>query len=126
MNQKIYLIKVSVETQYLSDQSNPNTDRYVFAYTITLQNQGNIGARLQSRHWKIISEDGHLDEVRGEGVVGEFPHLMPGEQYRYTSGTVFNTTCGTMKGTYQMVADDGVLFDAAIPDFFMTIPRTLH
>jgi ApaG protein len=119
-------IKVDVETQYVEEQSLPQQDRYVFAYTITIQNQGNVAAQLMSRHWIITDANNKVQEVRGEGVVGEQPYLKPGEQFRYTSGTMLETPVGSMTGTYQMVADDGVEFDAVIPVFTLSIPRTLH
>ena len=121
-----YNIKVDVETQYVEEQSLPQQDRYVFAYTITIRNQGSVPAQLLSRHWIITDANNKVQEVKGEGVVGEQPHLKPGEQFRYTSGTMLETPVGSMKGTYQMIADDGVEFDAEIPVFTLSIPRTLH
>lgn len=121
-----YNIKVEVITRYIEDQSVPDQDRYIFAYAITIQNLGKVPAQLLSRHWIITDANNKTQEVRGEGVVGEQPHLKPGEQFHYTSGTMLETPVGCMQGTYQMVADDGVEFDADIPPFTLSIPRTLH
>jgi ApaG protein len=121
-----HYIRVDVQTFYVEEQSDPDEERYVFAYTITIRNQGSIPARLLTRHWIITDSDGHVEEVRGEGVVGEQPYLQPGEGFRYTSGAVLRTPVGSMKGSYQMVADDGIAFDADIPAFTLAIPRTLH
>jgi ApaG protein len=121
-----YNITVAAQAFYLEEQSNPERDRYVFAYTILIQNQGNIPAKLLSRHWVITDANGKVEEVRGEGVVGEQPYLRPGEGFQYTSGAILATAVGSMKGSYQMLADDGVTFDADIPSFVLSIPRTLH
>jgi len=126
MSDESYNIKVEVETQYVEEQSLPDQDHYVFAYTITIYNAGSIAARLLSRHWIITDANNKVQEVKGDGVVGEQPHLKPGERYRYTSGTMLETPVGTMRGSYQMVADDGVEFDAEIPVFTLSMPRTLH
>lgn len=125
MNDK-YRIAVEVETQYLDEQSQPEEERYVFAYTITMRNTGRVAAKLLSRHWIITDGNGTVQEVRGAGVVGEQPHLAPGQWFRYTSGTVLDTPVGTMQGSYQMRADDGHEFAAAIPVFRLSIPKTLH
>ena len=98
----------------------------MFSYTITIHNEGDIPARLLSRHWLITDGDGKREEVRGEGVVGEQPYLKPGEKYRYTSGTVLDTPVGTMEGSYQMLADDGVKFEADIAPFTLSMPHTIH
>jgi ApaG protein len=121
-----YQIDVEVETQYLPTESDPDDSRYVFAYTVTLHNAGTMPARLLSRHWLITDEEGEIKEVRGAGVVGEHPHLRPGEAFRYTSGTQLGSAVGSMRGSYQMVADDGTRFDAEIKPFVLTAPRTLH
>lgn len=121
-----YNIQVIVETQYIEEQSAPDYDRYVFAYTITIKNEGSVPARLLSRHWIITDANNKVQEVRGEGVVGEHPHLQPGEKFRYTSGTMIETAVGSMRGSYQMIADDGVEFDAEITPFTLSIPRILH
>ena len=123
---KRYDIQVSAESFYLEEQSDPAQNRYVFAYTVTLQNQGSVAARLLERHWIITDANGKSEEVRGEGVVGEHPHLRPGEGFRYTSGAILETVVGSMRGSYQMIADDGTRFDAEIPPFVLSIPRTLH
>ena len=121
-----YNIDVQVETAYVSEHSEPDEDRFVFAYTITLVNRGSVTAQLISRHWFITDADNRTEEVEGEGVVGEQPVLKPGEGFRYTSGAVIETPVGTMHGTYQMVAEDGRTFDANIPRFILSAPRTLH
>jgi len=121
-----YRIDVSVATQYIKEQSDPAQERYVFAYTITMTNSGEIPAKLLSRHWVITDANNHAEEVRGEGVVGEHPHLQPGESFQYTSGTHFRTPVGNMEGTYEMVADDGTHFEAEIPTFTCHVPGSLH
>lgn len=119
-------IQVDVETTYISEQSMPEKQRFVFAYTITIQNLGDTAARLLARHWIITDANGKTQEVRGEGVVGEQPYLMPGEGFQYTSGTLLETSFGSMQGSYQMLADDGTRFDAMIPSFTLSVPYTLH
>ncbi|MEM7563191.1 MAG: Co2+/Mg2+ efflux protein ApaG [Pseudomonadota bacterium] len=119
-------IKVDVETRYIEEQSNPEQNYYVFAYTITIQNQGIQEAQLLTRHWVITDSNQKVQEVRGDGVVGEQPKLKPGEQFVYTSGTMLETSVGTMKGSYQMVAEDGSHFDADIDEFVLSTPRVLH
>ncbi len=126
MDSPLHAIEVIVATRYLDDQSIPDDDRYVFAYTIRIHNTGQVPARLVSRHWLITDANGKVQEVRGEGVVGEQPWLRPGEQFEYTSGAVLETPLGTMRGSYQMLADDGTHFDAMIDAFTLSIPRTLH
>ncbi len=126
MSDENYNIQVEVETQYVEEQSLPDQDHYVFAYTITIHNAGSIAAQLLSRHWIITDANHKVQEVKGDGVVGEQPHLKPGERYRYTSGTMLETPVGTMRGSYQLIADDGVEFDAEIPLFTLSMPRTLH
>lgn len=119
-------IKVSVQTAYLPGQSAPEQNRYVFAYTVTITNAGSMPAKLLTRHWVITDANSQTREVRGEGVIGEQPYLAPGTSFEYTSGTVLETPVGTMSGSYQMVADDGTRFDAEIPSFTLSVPRTLH
>ena len=119
-------IQVDVETRYIEEQSNPEQNYFVFAYTITIQNKGRQAAKLLTRHWVITDSNQKVQEVRGEGVVGEQPHLKPGEQFVYTSGTMLETAVGTMKGSYQMQADDGSQFDAEIDEFVLSTPRVLH
>lgn len=121
-----YSIKVAAKTFYIEEQSDPDQDRYVFAYTITIQNIGSVAARLLTRHWVITDANGKVEEVRGDGVVGEQPHLHPGEAFQYTSGAILQTSVGSMQGSYRMLADDGVAFDADIPAFVLTMPRILH
>ena len=119
-------ISISVTTDYIEDQSRPESSRYAFAYTITITNTGQRPAKLISRHWIITDADNRVQEVRGEGVVGVQPRLEPGVSFEYTSGTVLETPVGTMEGSYQMVEDDGTEFDAQIPMFTLSAPRTLH
>ena len=126
MSEDNYKIQVEVETLYVEEQSLPEQDHYVFAYTITIHNDGTIPARLLNRHWIITDANNKVQEVKGEGVVGERPYLKPGEHYRYTSGTMLETPVGTMRGSYRMIADDGVEFEADIPSFTLSMPRTLH
>ena len=121
-----YVIDVSVKTQYLEDQSDPDGGRHVFAYTITITNAGAVAAQLISRHWIITDAEGHVEEVRGDGVVGEQPVLQPGQSFKYTSGCPLATPVGSMKGSYQCVAADGTPFEAPIPEFILSMPRTLH
>jgi ApaG protein len=119
-------IRVEVETTYLDEQSDPREHRFVFAYTITIRNDGKSPARLLTRHWVITDANGKVQEVRGDGVVGEQPYLKPGQGFRYSSGAVIETPVGAMQGSYQMVNDDGRRFDAPIPPFRLAIPGLLH
>src|ERR1700761_6130440 len=119
-------IRIEVETAYLDEQSDPKERRYVFSYTITIRNEGSVSARLLTRHWVITDANGKVEEVRGDGVVGEQPWMRPGDDFEYTSGAVLETAVGTMQGSYEMVADDGTRFEAPIPAFTLSIPRTLH
>ncbi|MFB9066651.1 Co2+/Mg2+ efflux protein ApaG [Pseudofulvimonas gallinarii] len=121
-----YLLDIRVQTRFLDDQSQPADNRYVFAYTITIQNTGNVPARLISRFWRITDANGKVEEVSGEGVVGEQPWMRPGDSFEYTSGAVLETAVGTMCGSYQLLADDGTRFEAPIPQFTLSVPRTLH
>lgn len=117
---------IRVETRFVPQQSRPTDNHFVFAYTITLRNTGAIPAQLLTRHWIITDANGKVDEVRGDGVIGDQPWLRPGDDYEYTSGAVLETPVGTMHGSYQMLADDGTRFDARIAPFTLAIPRTLH
>jgi ApaG protein len=119
-------IVVQTQVKYLADQSNEAADRFVFAYTISISNLGTVAARLISRHWLITDAFNHIQEVRGQGVVGEQPMLHPNQSFEYTSGTVLATQVGTMKGSYQMRGEDGSEFDALIPEFVLSVPRVLH
>ena len=121
-----YDIDIDIATRYLDDQSEPARDRYVFAYTINIRNAGGVAARLIARHWVITDANGKVQEVQGEGVVGQQPWLRPGEGFAYTSGAVLETAAGTMQGSYAMLADDGTQFDAPIAPFQLAVPRTLH
>lgn len=123
---KKYEIDVRVETQYLPDQSEPDSGRHVFAYTINITNVGTVAAQLISRHWLITDADGQVQEVRGLGVVGHQPLLQPGQSFEYSSGCTLATPLGTMRGSYQMTAEDGTQFEAPIAEFLLTMPRTLH
>ena len=123
---KKYQIAVKAVPQFIADQSDPDAERYVFAYTITLENVGTVPAQLISRHWIITDGNGQVEEVHGDGVVGEQPRLEPGEQFTYTSGATLPTSVGTMEGRYDMIGDDGTRFDAPIPPFTLAVPRTLH
>ncbi|MEM7378351.1 MAG: Co2+/Mg2+ efflux protein ApaG [Pseudomonadota bacterium] len=119
-------IDVQVEAHFLESESDPRSERYVFAYTVTIRNVGETAAKLIKRHWKIVDGNGKISYVNGEGVVGETPHLKPGEGFQYTSGTMLETDMGTLGGRYQMVTDEGATFDAVIPDCLLSAPRTLH
>lgn len=121
-----YQIRVVVQTRFLNDQSAPDSNRFVFAYTIRIVNEGSVAARLISRHWVITDANGKVEEVRGDGVVGEQPFLRPGQDFEYTSGAVLETALGTMRGCYHMLAEDGCNFDADIPQFTLSVPRTVH
>ena len=123
---KKYDITVTTRTTYVPGQSDTERGRYVFAYTITLKNTGTMAAQLISRHWIITDANNQVQEVRGLGVVGEQPKLAPEQTFEYTSGTAIATPVGTMRGTYQMVGDDGSEFEAPIPEFTLSIPRILH
>lgn len=119
-------IQVTVKSFYIKEQSDPDRAHYVFAYTVNIENKGSVAAKLISRHWVITDADGKKQEVKGEGVIGEQPHLSPGASFEYTSGTHMDTPVGSMYGSYQMIADDGVNFDADIPAFTLALPKTLH
>jgi len=122
----VYRIEVSVASEYLPLESDSSTDRFVFSYTVTLRNTGAVTARLLSRHWLITDGEGHVQEVRGEGVVGEKPVLEVGDTYTYTSGAMLETPVGSMRGSYQMVAEDGTHFEAEIPVFTLAVRSQLH
>jgi ApaG protein len=126
MSVPAHRIVVDVATTYVEDQSDPRERRFVFAYTITIRNEGDVAARLMTRHWIITDANGKVQEVRGEGVVGEQPHLKPGQGFRYSSGAVLETPVGVMQGSYQMVADDGERFDAPIAPFSLAMPGVVH
>jgi ApaG protein len=126
MQEPDYTIDIDVEPRFLDEESAPEEGRYVFAYTIHIRNRGTVPARLLGRHWVITDANGKVEEVVGEGVVGEQPWLRPGDDFCYTSGAVLETHLGTMHGSYEMLADDGTRFDAPIPEFILSVPRTLH
>jgi ApaG protein len=126
MSDQKYDIQVSARTAFIPEQSDLENGRYVFAYTITITNAGNVPAQLVSRHWIITDANDQVQEVRGLGVVGEQPTLRPNESFQYTSGTAIATPVGTMRGSYQMIAEDGRQFDAPIPKFTLSMPRVLH
>src|SRR6201995_2879708 len=119
-------IRVEVETNYLDEQSDPKEGRYVFSYTITIRNEGQVPARLLRRHWLITDANGKVEEARGDGVMGEQPYLKPGQGFRYSSGAVIETPVGAMQGSYQMLADDGRHFDAPIAPFRLAMPGVLN
>jgi ApaG protein len=121
-----FSIKISANSEYQPERSSPADGRYVFAYTIVIENQGSQAARLLDRHWIITDANGKAQEVRGEGVVGEQPHLKPGERFEYTSGTIIPTPVGSMHGSYGMISDDGIRFEAAIPAFSLASVATIH
>jgi ApaG protein len=121
-----YEITVATKASYVEDQSDPSKNQYVFAYTITVTNSGTVPAQLISRHWVITDANNKVIEVKGLGVVGQQPLLKPGESFEYSSGTHLETAVGTMRGEYQMVAEDGQHFDAPIPPFTLSVPRVLH
>ncbi len=125
MNEKNKII-VEATPHFIAAQSSPDEGRYVFAYTITITNAGEIPAKLLQRHWLITDSNGNIQEVRGDGVIGEHPYLKPGEFFRYTSGAIIATPVGTMQGDYTMHSDDGDNFLADVPRFTLSIPRTLH
>ncbi|SHN90678.1 ApaG protein [Bathymodiolus heckerae thiotrophic gill symbiont] len=119
-------INIDVKVNFIEEQSSASINQYTFAYTITITNNGSIGAQLLTRRWRIQDETGHTEDVIGEGVVGERPHLLPGESYQYSSGSVIKTPTGTMKGAYGMVNDEGERFEADIVEFILSEPYTLH
>ncbi|MFC3609432.1 Co2+/Mg2+ efflux protein ApaG [Stutzerimonas tarimensis] len=121
-----YRIDVDVTTRYLAEQSEPEQNRFAFAYKITITNNGTVSAQLLSRHWIITDGDGKVQEVRGAGVVGEQPVIAPGASHSYTSGTLLASRVGSMQGSYQMLADDGQSFDAEIAPFRLAVPGALH
>ena len=118
--------RIEVETAYIEEQSIPENDHYVFTYTVTIHNSGKVGARLLGRHWVITDANGQVQEVLGEGVVGEKPFLRPGEDFRYTSGTALKTPVGSMQGSYQMRSELGEHFETPIAPFTLATPRALH
>ncbi|MBO1539828.1 Co2+/Mg2+ efflux protein ApaG [Pseudomonas sp. OA65] len=126
MSDSRYQVDVSVTTRFLAEQSQPEHDRFAFAYSITVSNNGSLPAKLLSRHWVITDGDGHVEEVRGDGVVGQQPLIEAGKSHSYSSGTVMTTKVGTMQGTYQMLAEDGTRFDAVIKPFRLAVPGALH
>jgi ApaG protein len=119
-------IDISVQTQYLSEQSDPDNDRYAFAYTIGIENRGEEPVKLLSRRWLITDDNNQVEEIRGEGVVGLQPQIQPGQKFVYTSGAVLTTQFGTMQGSYQMTTPDGTRFDAEIPAFLLSRPHSVH
>ncbi|MDB9751950.1 Co2+/Mg2+ efflux protein ApaG [Gammaproteobacteria bacterium] len=126
MDEKEYKIRISAETQYMNEQSFPEQERYVFAYTMTITNTGNMAATLLRRHWLITDANCNVQEVRGDGVIGEQPHLKPGESFEYTSAAILETPVGCMEGKYEMLAEDGIDFVASIPIFKLSTPNALH
>ncbi len=125
-NGEKYRVDITARVNYLSEQSDEAESRFVFAYTMSLTNTGQVAVQLVSRHWVITDAGHHVQEVRGKGVVGEQPTLKPGQSFEYSSGTVLGTQVGTMSGSYRMLAEDGTEFDAPIPQFVLSVPRVLH
>ena len=125
-NEPNYNIQVTVITQYIESQSNPEASRFVFSYTILIENKGDIPAKLLSRHWIITDANNQVQEVKGKGVIGEQPYLRPEQSFQYTSGTMIETPVGSMQGTFQMIADDDYHFDAVIEPFSLALPRMLN
>jgi len=125
-NNSTFKVLIVAKVKYLAEQSDEADNRFVFSYTITLTNNGNSTVQLLSRHWIITDGNNQIQEVRGQGVVGEQPVIKPGQSFGYTSGTVLSTPVGTMTGSYQMVAEDGTKFEAPIPQFVLSVPRVLH
>ena len=121
-----YKVSVQARPFYLAEQSDESSEQYTFAYQITITNEGSIAAKLLTRHWIIEDAQGRAQEVRGEGVIGEYPELAPGQSFEYTSGVTLNSPVGTMRGSYQMIAADGTEFEAPINQFVLSMPRTLH
>lgn len=121
-----YEITVEARSAFVPEQSDEAENRFVFAYTITITNTGTVAAKLVSRHWVITDSENQVQEVRGQGVIGEQPLLQPAERFEYTSGAAIATPVGTMRGSYQMMAEDGTEFDAPIPEFMLSMPRVLH
>jgi ApaG protein len=121
-----YDLAVSVTTRYLDEQSAPDRANYIFTYSITIKNTGKVAAQLISRHWVITDANNHIEEVRGLGVVGRQPLLQPGEEFEYTSGTQLATPQGSMQGAFFFVAEDGNKFEVKVPEFVLSLPRTLH
>jgi ApaG protein len=119
-------IRVSVQSEYLPEQSDADSNRWVFAYHVTIRNVGDQPAQLLTRHWIITDAEERVQEVHGEGVIGEQPRIAPGQEYRYSSGAVLETSVGSMRGSYQMLAEDGTCFDAEIPAFTLAPPNTIH
>lgn len=119
-------IRVSVQSRYIPEQSSPAERRYVFAYTVRIENRGTTPAQLRSRHWVITDGNGEVEEVRGPGVIGKQPSLSPGEFFEYTSGCVLKTAHGVMRGSYQMTREDGSTFDAEIASFGLSLPSSLN
>ena len=126
MAENRYEITVTARSTFIPEESDARHERYVFAYTITITNTGTVTAQLLSRHWIITDGNNQVQEVRGLGVIGEQPRLRPNQSFEYTSGAAIGTPVGTMRGSYQMVAEDGTQFDAAIPEFALAMPRVLH
>ncbi|HWR79303.1 MAG TPA: Co2+/Mg2+ efflux protein ApaG [Pseudomonas sp.] len=126
MSDSRYQVDVSVTTRFLPEQSQPEQNRFAFSYNVSIHNNGDLAAKLLSRHWLITNGDGHVQEVRGSGVIGQQPLIEPGATHTYSSGTVMSTRVGTMQGSYQMLAADGKKFDAIIAPFRLAVPGSLH
>ena len=121
-----YRIQVDVQSSYIVEHSSPEKEQYVFAYTVTIRNTGEVAAQLQTRHWIITDANARIQEVRGDGVVGKQPNLAPGEEFQYTSAAMIETPVGSMHGSYRMIAEDGHEFDAPIRAFSLSVPNVVH
>ena len=126
MSDTRYQVDVSVTARFLPEQSQPEQNRFAFSYNVSIHNNGDLAAKLLSRHWLITNGDGHVQEVRGSGVIGQQPLIEPGDTHTYSSGTIMSTRVGTMQGSYQMLAADGKKFDAIIAPFRLAVPGSLH
>jgi ApaG protein len=124
--EKINNIAIGVETRFLVQESQPEKERYLFSYTITIKNNGISAARLLSRYWKITGGNGQEQEVEGDGVIGLHPYLAPEQEFTYTSAAMLDTPVGMMQGHYMMVDDNGERFEVTIPAFTLSAPQTLH
>lgn len=119
-------IKIEVNARYLQEQSDPAAERYAFAYSVEITNQGTETVKLLNRYWRITDDNNKVEEVRGEGVIGQQPVIHPGQTFHYTSGAIIETEFGTMQGSYEMLASNGETFEATIPPFLLSLPDTVH
>ena len=122
----LHAIEINVDCQFVEKRDSSNEERYLFAYTISIRNNGSIAAKLLTRHWIVTDANSKIQEVKGEGVIAKQPHLKPGEEHHYSSAAMIETSVGTMQGSFRMIDDNGEEFDAPIEQFVLSIPRTLH